>query len=361
MTLKIFFTTIFIVFFQLLNQVNFKYQNINYQRIFKNPNIVYYEVPSSLVSKLSKRNTDLINNLLKRYKTVKLPNTSILIDSRGISLNSGNILIFDKETQIKMDGNSFDRYEILRIHNVHDIEVYNPTIIGDRLQHTGKSGEWGHGISILSSKNIKVYNYKISNCWGDGLYIGKTKNSSPSNSIYLYDGFLDYNRRNGLSITSGTNIKINNLLTSNTHGTLPMYGIDIEPNNELDEVNNILIDNYESVNNFEGGLDIVLHKMKKAKEKEVNISVNNFKDSSSKIGLRLSFILKDFKGLKGLISFKNIELKNNYDMPIKIMRQENSNLKINFDKIILNNQMNMTEAQKSLRKYKNFINVNIAN
>ena len=38
--------------------------------------------------------------------------------------------------------------------------------------HTGNTGEWGHGIAVFGSTNVTIENVDISQCWGDGIYLG---------------------------------------------------------------------------------------------------------------------------------------------------------------------------------------------
>jgi parallel beta-helix repeat protein len=100
--------------------------------------------------------------------------------------------------------------------------------MGDRTTHTGTSGEWGMGIYIgANSSNVTVQNVTINNCWGDGIYVYTTV--SPSN-IAINNILSDNNRRQGLSIINVDGITVTNSTFSNTQGTGPECGIDLEPN-----------------------------------------------------------------------------------------------------------------------------------
>lgn len=290
-------------------QGKFKYKNIDFERNY----ITYNEGGFVKISEIEltgnpEENATLINKYLKFHKVVKLPDTDIVIDKNGVTLNSNNILIFDKNTTLTIYKNNLETYQILRVHNVDNVEIYNPTIIGDRLNHIGEKGEWGHGISILGSKNVKIFNYKVEKCWGDGVYIGKSKDSGSSDKIYLYNGILDYNRRNGISITSAKNIIIDTLLSSNSYGTFPMYGLVIEPNNNEDFIENILINDITTYNNKEGGVNININKLGKGNnKKEVNISVTNFQDYYSGTGFLSSNVTVNPENFYGIIKLSNLK------------------------------------------------------
>src|SRR5690242_19873414 len=79
-----------------------------------------------------------------------------------------------------------------------------------------------------------------------------------SNNIFIDGAWIDNNRRNGISVIDGNNIKISNSVISNTNGTLPMSGIDIEPNNGFGELKNINIENVTTFNNSKFGILISL-------------------------------------------------------------------------------------------------------
>lgn len=323
---------IIVLYSQFCNsQENFKYREIEHNR-----NYIDYEKKGIVEISQTKltdnlvENTALINAYLKKYKVVKLPNIEIIIDERGIELNSNNILIFDTDTSLKIIGNHLENYQVLRIHNVENVEIYNPTIIGDRYYHSGNKGEWGHGISILSARNIKIFNYKVEKCWGDGVYIGRSKKGIPSTEIFLYNGFLDNNRRNGLSITSAKNVTIESLVSSNTHGTLPMYGLVIEPNNNEDVIEKIFIRNVKTYNNEEGGVNININKLGRGENKRnVTINIDNFQDFYSKVGFLNSNVSVNPDNFYGTIELSNFELYyNTTPIVFKSSKAENLVIKV---------------------------------
>lgn len=104
------------------------------------------------------------------------------------------------------------------------------------------------GIMILHSHNIKVLGTTIYDCWGDGIYI-----SGFSTDITITSATCDGNRRQGISVISGSNILIRSCTCSNTSGTLPSCGINIEPNRG-DSVSNCTISDCTIFNNAGGGI-----------------------------------------------------------------------------------------------------------
>jgi len=245
-----------------------------------------------------------------------------------------------------MSPNSLANYSILEINNVDDVILYSPVIIGERNKHFGEKGEWGMGVNILSAKNIQIFNLKVSNCWGDGIYIGGGSYGSSEN-IKINNAVIDFCRRNGISITDGDSIEIVNTIISNTQGTLPMCGVDIEPNDNNAIINKILIKNLLTFNNSNSGILIFLNQLQGNLKKKVDINIENHRDYNSDIGFMLggydqqNSIHQSFPGSINItnpqwinnqisikcgdnlskgpkVIFKNIKIKNNKETPKEV-------------------------------------------
>jgi hypothetical protein len=89
-----------------------------------------------------------------------------------------------------------------------------------------------HAINILGAKNIRLTNIRADFSGGDGIFIGSTGPSSarvPSENIFIKDSVTDSNLRQGISIVSAKGVLIEDCVFSNTKGSSPQAGIDIEP------------------------------------------------------------------------------------------------------------------------------------
>lgn len=278
-----------------------KKQEINYHNVEE-------ELPKDHVKDGSVDYTSFVQKAINQYKNVELPNFPILISDKGLKLQSNSKIYFNKNSKFILKPTSKERYAILLLDKVRNVSIYNPNLIGDRNDHKGKSGEWGMGIRIQDSKNINIYNVEIKDMWGDGIYITSYKKNATSD-IYIKAGQIDNVRRNGISIISGRSITIDNLLISNTNGTRPTAGIDIEPNNSDNYLDQIALNNIHTYNNERNGIFIHLNKLLSPKEaKNVNISIFNHKDEFSRNSFAISEIKKQKsrKKLKGEIKIRQV-------------------------------------------------------
>jgi hypothetical protein len=92
------------------------------------------------------------------------------------------------------------------------------------------SGEQRHGVFITSATNVLITNFRSTDTGGDGFYIGEATPGVPSKNINILECQADNNRRQGMSIVSVVNCLVQGGLYSNTIGTAPQAGIDVEPN-----------------------------------------------------------------------------------------------------------------------------------
>jgi hypothetical protein len=256
--------------------------------------------------------TDIIQKALDSNRIVTFPNFPLLINSKGLTISSNSKIIFEKGSKLLLQPNKNGSYEILRLRDVTNVVLYSPNVIGDREKHQGTTGEWGFGISIKGSQNIKIYNATVKNCWGDGIYLG-SYGSMVNTDITIGNCFLDNNRRNGISIISGINITISNTLISNTNGTAPMSGIDLEPNSNNEFLKNVALKNIITFNNKNEGILIVLRGLHGKEDKNVTIAIENHIDDNSGFAMGFAFPKKnaDFKNIEGNVTVTNSIWKDN--------------------------------------------------
>jgi hypothetical protein len=270
-------------------------------------------LPPDFVKDASKEYTKYIQKGLDENKFVMMPNFPLLINETGLILSSGSRIIFQTESSLIMKPNSLENYSVIKLSDINDVKVYSPVIVGERNKHTGNKGEWGMGIKILGAKNIQIINPKVYSCWGDGIYIGRGKNGT-SKRIRIINAVIDNCRRNGLSITDGEYIEISDSKISNTNGTLPMCGIDIEPNDNNATIDHIQIINPITFNNSNAGISLYLNQLPGRLKKNVGVRITNHLDDNSDLG----FIIDSYNErnatiphLSGSIEIINAEWKNN--------------------------------------------------
>ena len=259
--------------------------------------------------------TAFLQAALNNHAKVAMPAFAVMVNDSGLTLNSGQTVVFKDGSMLILKPTARGMYEILRIHNVENVTVYSPVIEGDKTAHTGTNGQWGMGIAVRASKNITLVNAKIYRCWGDGIYIGGLK-CIPSQNISIINPLLDDNRRNGISITSANRVEISGGVIANSNGQMPQSGIDIEPNRATDVIDSISINDVVTYNHPKYGIVISLQQLRGRSSGLTNISIKNTVDDGS--GNGIAIIGKPSADLlNGEIKIENPVFLNQADAAIK--------------------------------------------
>jgi hypothetical protein len=175
-----------------------------------------------------------VNALPSAGGTVHVPAGTYVIDpARNVRLRSKMHLQLASGAVLVAKRNDLERAYVLMVYKVSDVEISGGRIIGDRDNHLGTRGEWGHGIMVRGSSRVTVRDIHISKCWGDGISIGgamvTNKPTIPSADVVVANVVCTNNRRQGLTIGCSNNVKVYDSEFSNSNGIAPACGIDIEP------------------------------------------------------------------------------------------------------------------------------------
>lgn len=149
---------------------------------------------------------------------------------------------------IRLKENNFTHYQILSITDAENVSISgNGYIYGDKPNHTGTTGEWGHCIAVYNSINIRINGVNIHDAWGDCIVVSSISGQRESNNVRIDGCIINNGRRQGISIVRSNNVHVNNCVITNINGTDPQSAIDYEPNPSQKQYNciveNCIIDN----------------------------------------------------------------------------------------------------------------------
>ncbi|MGL4596115.1 MAG: right-handed parallel beta-helix repeat-containing protein [Bacteroidia bacterium] len=146
---------------------------------------------------------------------------------------------------------------LLRFIRCTDITVigYGATFQMQKPEYT--SGEWRHTLSINNCSRVRIYGLTLRDSGGDGILISGDpwwNSQLYSEDIYISDVISDNNRRQGISVISVQNLRVENSLFMNTNGTLPEGGVDLEPDNPNHRMVNVNFTKCVFKNNYGSGI-----------------------------------------------------------------------------------------------------------
>ncbi|MCK9413270.1 MAG: right-handed parallel beta-helix repeat-containing protein [Prolixibacteraceae bacterium] len=256
--------------------------------------------------------------------TVLVPAGTYMVDAL-VSVNLGSNMTFKMESGavLKAIPNDTGTYNMVTISGKTNINIVGGKLQGERHQHLTPGdfinhspyGEWGMGIRIGSaSSHIYMEGVTVTECWGDGIYIG---GSAVSTDITILGVVCDDNRRQGCSITWADGVLVKNSGFNNTVGTAPQYGIDIEPN-AGNYVKNVQILNSQFINNKSTGVG--LHSAGNPEISNITITGNTISGSwrgisvyKSRSGITVSNnTLTNNSALDGIIIEGSTSVNNTY-------------------------------------------------
>ncbi len=193
-----------------------------------------------------------INQVAGTGGTVLIPDGTYMINAAptGLFPKSNMTIKMTSAAILKAMPTSSGKYSILRIENVSNVNVIGGKLQGERTQHQGTTGEWGHGALVLGATNVVIQGVTAVNMWGDGFLIGNVSKNTKVCSVVA-----DNNRRQGISIVSANGAVVKDSIFKNSNGVLPQSGVQIEPNAN-DVVSNVQILNSQALNNKGWGIKL---------------------------------------------------------------------------------------------------------
>lgn len=210
------------------------------------------------IKKLGFNENDTEENITNKINEIlQLPHNFIF---RNLNFNINNSLDIKSNTKIRFENcnikniNTANRIYILNISDVENVEItgLNTSLSFNKPETTQQAC-----IRINNSKNIYVDGFTCSSAGGDGVFLNGKENKQTEN-VTVKNCIIDNSRRNGISVVGGVyKCIIDNCKITNTIGTLPEYGIDLEPWQDGVINDTIIVRNCYFAQNNGGGLDML--------------------------------------------------------------------------------------------------------
>jgi len=163
--------------------------------------------------------------------TLHLPvNSTIKLASAGLFAADGLRIDGAGSTIVNALPGASDR--IISVIGQTDVVIENIVLDGDKASFAGVTQQ-RHGVFISNSTRVTLRSVNSSNNKGDGVYIGDSNNGR-SNDIVLDRVTCDSNHRQGLSVIAVSGLVVIASTFTNSAGTHPQSGVDLEPNIDTD-------------------------------------------------------------------------------------------------------------------------------
>jgi len=188
--------------------------------------------------------------------------------------------------------------------------------------------EWRMALSVVGCTNVKVFGVTLRDSGGDGIYIGGGSRQRYCKDIHIRDVVCDNNYRQGISIISVDGLLVENSVFSNTWGTPPSSGVDIEPDSPQERVRDVVFRNCSFLDNYGDGIEVFLANMR-AESGDVQVLFDNCRVASRRgSGVRVAKVRDDGPG--GLIEFRDCTIENTEGYGIKVQDKSAGGARVRF-------------------------------
>ncbi|MBD2768005.1 right-handed parallel beta-helix repeat-containing protein [Hymenobacter sp. BT664] len=267
--------------------------------------------------------TTIVRNAINSSAdTIVVKNTGSpwIVQPITIFNKSNKTIIFDYGVTLKAKSGAFaDTYAtLLKLNTCANFKIIGYGATFEMIKSEYLDGEFRHAIDLTDCNNISISGLLVKDSGGDGLILmGWEGGQYFCNNVRITDCVFDNNKRQGCSIISAKNVFIENCTFSNTKGTPPGSGIDIEPDSEDEFVENIQIRKCKFTNNFGPGLSFGFYKLTSASRISVSVDDCYFSyncDPLAEIyqGAEISYTEPKNENLTGLITFNRCFVDGSY-------------------------------------------------
>jgi hypothetical protein len=151
------------------------------------------------------------------------------------------------------DGNLF------RIRYCNNVKVIGNNTLFKMQKTEYTSGEFRHCIAIVDCDNIEMNNITAADSGGDGIFVAAFGPAKfYCENVILRNMVCDNNRRQGISVITVKNLLVEHCIFKNTNGTLPEAGVDFEPDQPYERLENIVFKKCSFTNNYGNGVALAM-------------------------------------------------------------------------------------------------------
>ena len=156
---------------------------------------------------------------------------------KGLRVSRRRNLIFEGNgATLKSNGDATPRSSLFILAGSTGITVRDFALVGNSPTPGvySTSGEYAHGVYVLGGRDVEIASVTIRAVWGDGVMI-----ENWADSVRFHDSQVVSVGRNGVSITAGSHVIIEDVAFDKTGGSL----LDIEPWQASGGANHVVLRN----------------------------------------------------------------------------------------------------------------------
>ncbi len=208
--------------------------------------------------------TAFVNSINSANDTiiVDLQSSDWIIQSTNFTALNNKTIIFQNGVNLVAKPGAFSNIyaTLMTLYECNNIKIigYGATFKMQKSEYIAyNNSEHRHCIQLISCNYIDVYGLKLMDSGGDGIIVASYTGIATqrySANIFLKDLWCDNNYRQGISVISVQHLRVENCWFTNTIGTAPQAGVDIEPNQPFERLIDIVFEKCRFTGNAGGGI-----------------------------------------------------------------------------------------------------------
>lgn len=262
----------------------------------------------------------------------------------GIQLESNMNLRMSDDTKIVTNTVDAIGYGLISLNQKENVQIIGGNLVGDMKTHPADKHNYCYGITIANaSKNVVVKDINITEMEDDGImivdYTESLSSGKRTEGVEVRNVKSHNNGRQGLTISTGSDIKVIDSEFSNQRKHSPMSGIDIE----LESYDHTGVENVEiSGNTFEGNSysGVVFSNMfnEKAGTMSKNLKLTGNNISNSRFGIIASGKADGLEISNNKVDIDH--LANEFSAGVGSTSEESKRVTINNNTVVSKNKSN---------------------
>ena len=195
--------------------------------------------------------------------------------------------------------------------------------------------EWRMPLRLEGCTDVKVYGLTLRDSGGDGIMIGRGSKQAYCQDVHLKDLVCENNYRQGLSVISAQGLLVEDCVFSNTWGTPPSSGVDLEPDTADERLRDVVFRHCRFDDNYGDGIEVFLAHLT-ADSGDISVRFEHCRVRSRwGSGIRVTNLPDGGPG--GLVEFQDCTVEDTEAYGIKVQDKSASRARVRFVSCALRN------------------------
>ena len=199
--------------------------------------------------------------------------------------------------------------------------------------------EWRHCVAIRGGSDIEVRDLEILSSGGDGVYVRDAANHVRLERLVCRD-----HHRQGISVISAVDLFVKDCRFDETDGAAPQCGVDLEPNNACDRLEEIVFEDCTFNGNTASGILFHLNQLDDT-TRPISVTFRRCVSRGNRAhGIRVGCVGTAGRSVRGSIAFEDCTAVGNKATSLIVANKRSDALDVSFKNCVFDSRDSLSEA-----------------